>query len=43
VFDAMSSSPHPDAATVRSLIGRRHPDKRIAKAARRSAFRAGSQ
>jgi hypothetical protein len=42
-FDAISLSPHPDAASVLSLIGRHHPDKRIAKAARRSAFRAGSR
>jgi len=43
VFDAMSLSPHPDAASVLSLIGKHHPDKRIAKAARRSAYRAGSR
>jgi hypothetical protein len=43
VFDAMSLSPHPDAASVLSLIGRHHPDNRIAKAARRSAFRAGTR
>jgi hypothetical protein len=43
VFDAMSLSPHPDAAAVLSLVGKHHPDKRIAKAARRSAYRAGSR
>jgi hypothetical protein len=42
-FAAMSVSPHPDAASVLSLIGKHHPDKRIAKAARTSAFRAGSR
>jgi hypothetical protein len=42
-FEAISLSPHPDAASVLSLIGRHHPDKRIAKAARRSAFRAASR
>jgi hypothetical protein len=42
-FDAISLSPHPDAASVLSLIGRHHPDKRIAKAARRSAYRAASR
>ncbi len=42
-FDAMSLSPHPDAASVLTLIGKHHPDKRIAKAARTSAFRAGSR
>jgi hypothetical protein len=40
LFDAVSRSPHPDAADVLSLIGRHHPDKRIAKAARGSAHRA---
>jgi hypothetical protein len=39
-FDAISMSPHPDAASVLSLIGKHHPDKRIAKAARRSAYKA---
>lgn len=43
VFDAMSLSPHPDAVSVLSLIGKHHPDKRIAKAARRSAHRAASR
>jgi len=42
-FDAISLSPHPDAASVLSLIGRNHPDKRIAKAARKSAYRAASR
>jgi hypothetical protein len=43
IFDAMARSPHPDAATALSLIGQHHPDKRIAKAARRSAYRAASR
>jgi hypothetical protein len=43
MFDAMSRSPHPDAASVLSLIGQHHPDKRIAKAARRSAYHAASR
>jgi hypothetical protein len=43
MFHAMSLSPHPDAAGVLALIGKQHPDKRIAKAARRSAYRAGSR
>lgn len=42
-FDAISLSRHPDAASVLSLIGRHHPDKRIAKAARRSAYKAASR
>lgn len=41
VFDAMSQLAHPDVAGVLSLIGKHHPDRRIAKAARRSAYRAG--
>jgi hypothetical protein len=40
VFDAISRSPHPDAATVLSLVGKHHPDKRVAKAARGSAHHA---
>jgi hypothetical protein len=43
IFDAMSRSPHPDAASALSLIGQHHPDKRVAKAARRSAHRAASR
>jgi hypothetical protein len=43
VFDAMSRSPHPDAASALSLIGEHHPDKRVAKAARRSAHRAAGR
>jgi hypothetical protein len=43
VFDAISVSAHPDAAGVLSLIGQHHPDKRIAKTARRSAYRAASR
>jgi hypothetical protein len=42
-FDAMSQSPHPDAASVLSLIGEHHPDKRIAKAARKSAYKAANR
>jgi hypothetical protein len=42
-FDAISLSLHPDAAAVLTLIGKQHPDKQIAKAARRSAYRASSR
>lgn len=42
-FDAMSLSPHPDAASVLSMIGKHHPDKRIAKAARKSAYKVASR
>jgi hypothetical protein len=39
-FGAMAASPHPDAARVLTMIGKLHPDKRIAKAARTSAYQA---
>jgi hypothetical protein len=39
-FDAMARSAHPDAGRVLTLIGKLHPDKRIAKAARTSAYQA---
>jgi hypothetical protein len=42
-FDAISLSPHPDAAVVLTLIGKHHPDKQIAKAARKAAYRASSR
>jgi hypothetical protein len=42
-FDAISLSPHPDAASVLSMIGKHHPDKRIAKAARKSAYKVASR
>jgi hypothetical protein len=42
-FDAISLSSHPDAAAVLTLIGKHHPGKQIAKAARRSAYRASSR
>jgi hypothetical protein len=43
IFDAMARSPHPDAGSVLSLIGKHHSDKRIAKAARKSAYRSAGQ
>ena len=43
MFDAMSRLPHPDAATVLTLIGQHHPDKKVAKAARRFAYKAASR
>jgi hypothetical protein len=42
-FDAISLSPHPDAASVLTLIGKHHPDKQIAKAARKSAYKIASR
>jgi hypothetical protein len=42
-FDLISVSSHPDAAAVLTLIGKHHPGKQIAKAARRSAYRVSSR
>ena len=42
-FEMMARVPHPDAASVLTVIGRYHPDKRIAKAARKSAYKAASR
>ena len=42
-FEMMARVPHPDAAGVLTVIGRYHPDKRIAKAARKSAYKAASR
>jgi hypothetical protein len=39
-FEAMARSAHPGASKVLTLIGKLHPDKRIAKAARTSAYQA---
>jgi hypothetical protein len=43
VFEMMARVPHPDAANVLTVIGRHYPDKRIAKAARKSAYKAASR
>ena len=43
VFEMMARVPHPDAADVLTVIGRHHPDKRIAKLARKSAYKAASR
>ncbi len=40
VFDAMTRLDHPHRHTVLTLIGRHHPDKAVAKAARKASFRA---
>lgn len=42
-FEMMARVPHPDAATVLTVIGRYHPDKKIAKAARKSAYKAATR
>jgi len=43
VFEIMARTPHPDAANVLTVIGRHHPDKKIAKAARKAAYKAASR
>jgi hypothetical protein len=43
LFDTMSRLPHPEAAAVLTLIGQQHPDKKVAKAARRFAYKAASR
>ena len=43
VFEVMARVPHPDAAAVLTMIGRHHPDKKVAKAARKSAYKAASR
>ena len=42
-FEMMARVPHPDAASVLTVIGRYHPDKKIAKAARKSGYKAASR
>jgi hypothetical protein len=42
-FEMMARVPHPDAAGVLTVIGRHHPDKTIAKMARKSAYKAASR
>jgi hypothetical protein len=39
----MARVPHPDVANVLTVIGRYHPDKRVAKLARTSADKAASR
>ncbi len=43
VFELMAKVPHPDAASVLTVVGRYHPDKKIAKAARKAAYKAASR
>ena len=43
LFDAMGRSGHPDVVDVLNHVGRYHPDKQIAKAARTAAHRAVSR
>jgi hypothetical protein len=43
VFEAIARLDHPDAESVLTLIGRHATDKKIAKAARRSAYKASTR
>ena len=43
VFELMARAPHPDAADVLTVIGKYHPDKKIAKLARKSAYKAATR
>jgi hypothetical protein len=43
MFESMARIPHPDAADVLTVIGKLHPDKKIAKLARKSAYKAASR
>ena len=43
IFDVMWRLAHPSAGEVLTLLGTHHPDKQIAKAARKAAFKAASQ
>jgi hypothetical protein len=43
LFDAMARSVHPDAVAVLNHVGKYHPDKRVAKAARTAAHKAASR
>src|SRR5699024_1463705 len=42
LFDTIRHSGHPEAHAVLNLIGKHHPDRKTAKAARRAAFKTGS-
>jgi hypothetical protein len=43
LFDAMSRGVHPDSVAVLNHVGKYHPDKRVAKAARTAAHQAASR
>jgi hypothetical protein len=42
-FEMMARVPHPDAPGVLTMIGRHYPDKKVAKLARKSAYKAASR
>jgi hypothetical protein len=43
LFEAMARSAHPDAVDVLDHLGKHHPDKQVAKAARTAAHKAASR
>ena len=43
MFELMARLQHPDAADVLTVIGKCHPDKKIAKLARKSAYKAATR
>jgi hypothetical protein len=43
LFEAMSRGSHPHAPAVLTYVGRHHPDKQVAKAARTAAYKARSR
>jgi len=43
IFEMMSRGSHPDTVDVLNHVGRHHPDKQVAKAARTAAYRATSR
>ena len=43
VFDLISRGPHPEAVEVLTMIGKHHPDKTVAKEARKCAYKAATR
>jgi hypothetical protein len=43
VFEAVARIPHRQAADLLAVIGRLHPDKQVAKAARKAAYKASTR
>jgi hypothetical protein len=43
VFELIARAPHPDAADVLTAIGTFHPDKKVAKLARKCAYKAATR
>lgn len=43
LFEAMARLPHPEVTEVLTVLGKAHPDKKIAKLARKAAYKAASR